>query len=243
MPGTFAPPTTKDDAFVTPVTLLAVAKHGVESNLTVVAPDAVAAADNATVSVPSALTTMPGVGTPNTRMLERMVVPAGMLVPVTASPGANCVLPGTVINGLPNVVVVLILPLTTPVIFSARPTFVSDLMPNEVRLAATFGGQIEAGGPAAVDGQVYAVVFTLPTGAVDGVVPVAVGPPEVTACPIASPVTEATVIWVDPGVTRVAVTAGTRGWMRVNVAFAGKVEGPKAALKLTVFPEIDRIVV
>src|SRR5437870_2175384 len=106
-----------------------------------------------------------------------------------------------------------------------------------VVLTETPGGQIPLVQVNALGDAVPALVLELP-------LPLAVGfPPVARICPIASPVAEATVIWFDPGVTRVAVTP-TVGWMRVNVAFVGKVVLllPKAPLKVTTFPEIDTIV-
>ena len=117
----------------------------------------------------------------------------------------------TVIVKLPIVVpeIVVILPVVVPVTFSPRPTLVNELIPKTVWLAVTFGGHA-SGAVAPV--QVYALGLAWP----------AVLPPEARTWLITKPVLELTVIWLDPGVTRVAVT-DTTGWVRVNVALAGKV--------------------
>jgi len=135
---------------------------------------------------------------------------------------------------LPMVVpeMALTLPVRFPVMFSPKPTLVNELIPKALVLAVTFGGQGKVV-------QVYALGDAVPA----LVVPPAAGElPEARTWPIVKPVGELTVIWFDPGVTRVAVTE-TTGWTRVNVAFVGKVvlPLPNDPVKVTTFPEIDTI--
>jgi len=225
MPGWLTLLTTNWDALVVPVTKLALAKQGVVSNVMVQGP---AWKDSARVSVtwrlPSELMTM---GFPAVETLE----PAATPHPVTFTPGASFALFGTVIVKLPEVVPAAAVAVDVlPVIFSPKPTLVNEAIPNEVWLAVTFGGQIP---PV----QVYAVVDAVPAPVLpeaDGLAPVA------RIWPIASPDVEFTVIWFDPGVTRVAVT-DTVDWRREKVALAGKVVVlvPNAALKVTTLPAID----
>jgi len=141
---------------------------------------------------------------------------------------------------LPIVVFVVIPPVLFPVIFSPKPTLVSELIPNEVVLAAMLGvAVLGTSGGQGTAVQVYALGLAVPALVVppaDGDAPVA------KVWPICSWPGELTVIWFDPGVTRVAVT-DTTGWMRVNVAFVGKVvlPLPKDPFKVTTFPAIDTI--
>jgi hypothetical protein len=80
-----------------------------------------------------------------------------------------------------------------------KPTLVSELIPNAVVLAVTFGGHVPLG-------QVYALGLAVPA----LVLPPADGDePEARTWLITKPVLELTVIWFDPGVTRVAVTDTT----------------------------------
>ena len=138
-------------------------------------PDAVAARVIAIVSVPSGLTEIGGTAVPLMTAVVAIVEPAAIPVPVIASPGATWVFSGTVMNRFPRMVVVCDASGYAPDTNSVTPTLVNDLIPNVVTLAPigttlpfAVGGQLKAvfvpTTAARVDGQVYAVVPTLPTG-------------------------------------------------------------------------------